>query len=77
MVNMTLSIPDDVHVRMRRYPEIKWSTIARQALIGYLERLERMDELTKDSALSEKDVMEMDAVIKKAIMGRVKGRKRS
>lgn len=72
MVNMTFSLPDDVHKRMRRYPEIKWSALARKAIIGYLERLERMDELLKDSKMTEEEVLEMDGIIKRAMAKRLK-----
>ena len=72
LVNMTFSLPDDIHKRMRNYPEIKWSALARKAIIRYLERLEMMDELLKDSKLTEEDVIEMDAFIKKAMATRIK-----
>jgi hypothetical protein len=28
--NITLSVPDELHVRMRKHPEIKWSEVARR-----------------------------------------------
>ncbi len=39
MANITLSIPDDVRERMRRYPEIKWSEVVRKAILEYLSKL--------------------------------------
>lgn len=76
MVNMTLSLPDDLHRRMRKYPEIKWSALARQAILGYLEKLEIMDELLKDSKLTEDDVKELDIMVKRAIMDKIRKRKK-
>jgi len=45
MANMTLSIPDDIKDRMRKYPEVKWSEVVRRAIIDYLERLSTGEEL--------------------------------
>ena len=39
MANITLSIPDDIRERMRKYPEIKWSEIVRRAILEYLDEL--------------------------------------
>jgi hypothetical protein len=36
MVHMTLNIPKDLHDRMKRYPEIKWSEVARRSIAEYL-----------------------------------------
>jgi hypothetical protein len=48
MANITLSIPDDVRERMRKYPEIKWSEVVRNAILEYLDRL--MGSETHDSS---------------------------
>ena len=47
MANITLSIPDDVRERMRKYPEIKWSEVVRRAIIEYLDDLTGSE--TRDS----------------------------
>ena len=41
MPNLTLSMPDDVHRRMKQHPEIRWTHVMRQAVIDRLGRLER------------------------------------
>lgn len=33
MVNITLSISEDVYKEMKRHPEIKWSEVARRSII--------------------------------------------
>ena len=33
MVNITLSISEDVYKEMKRHPEIKWSEVARKSII--------------------------------------------
>ena len=40
MPNITLSIPDEVYEKMKRYAEVKWSEVARKAIIDYLRKLE-------------------------------------
>jgi hypothetical protein len=67
MVNMTLAIPDELHKKMRRRPEIKWSEIARRAIRMYVEELEQLDTLTSDSRLREEDIDELDHKIKKGL----------
>ena len=39
MANITLSIPDDIKDKMKRYPEIKWSEVVRKAILAYLGKL--------------------------------------
>jgi hypothetical protein len=46
MVHMTLSIPKDLHDRMKRHPEIKWSEVARRSITEYLAEL--ADEIAGD-----------------------------
>ena len=50
MPNITLSIPDDVYRKMKKYSEIKWSEVVRKAIVDYLKRLEecRLEISTKD-----------------------------
>ena len=41
MANITLSLPEEVYRRMKRRRDVKWSEVARQAIVDRLERLER------------------------------------
>ena len=40
MANITLSVPEEVYRRMKRRRDVKWSEVARQAIVERLERLE-------------------------------------
>ncbi|ASJ12826.1 hypothetical protein [Thermococcus thioreducens] len=51
MPNITLSIPPDIYRRMRKHPEIKWSEVARKAIVEYLAKIEA-EELSSDELLS-------------------------
>jgi hypothetical protein len=40
MVNITISIPQELYDRMKRYSEVKWSEVVRKAVADYVGRLE-------------------------------------
>jgi hypothetical protein len=40
MVNITVSVPDELCKKMKRHSEVKWSEVVRKALTTYVERLE-------------------------------------
>jgi hypothetical protein len=63
--NITLSIPDDVHAWMREHPDIRWSEVARQAIVEKLLMLREADEIAKGSKLTQKDVDAISRKIKK------------
>jgi len=64
MGNITLSIPDDVHKNMKHFSEVRWSEVARKAIVDKLETLRLAENLAKKSKLSEKDVKEFSKKIK-------------
>ena len=72
MPSMTLSIPEELHQLIKEHNEIRWSEIARRAMWDYARKLELLNKLTENSKLTEKDVMELDRKIKKAIHKRHK-----
>jgi len=43
MVNITVSIPEDLHNKMKKYSEVKWSEVVRKALVEYIGRLELVE----------------------------------
>ena len=40
MANMTMAIPDVLHARMKKYSEVKWTEVAREAFLKKLTLLE-------------------------------------
>jgi hypothetical protein len=64
MANMTLSIPDDVHNEMRAFTEVRWSEVARKAIIDKLETLKLAESLAKKSKLTKADVKEFSNKMK-------------
>ena len=67
MTNMTLAIPEELHIMMRKHRETKWSEVARQALWERAKRLELMDKLLANSKLTEADIKEIGKKIKRGI----------
>jgi hypothetical protein len=56
MPNVTLSIPDDLHIRMKEHSEIRWSEVVRKSIAQKIEDLDIMDKLTRKSRMTQKDV---------------------
>ncbi len=63
MTNITLSMPDSVHSEMKQFSEVKWSEVARKAIIERLETLKLADKISKKSKLTAKDVKEFSKKI--------------
>jgi len=72
MPNITLSIPENVHEIMRRHREIRWSEVARAAIVEQVEKLVVMDKITSKSKLTMKDIKEINEKVKKGIYFRLK-----
>ena len=64
MGNITLSIPDEIHGEMKQFSEVKWSEVARRAIIEKLETLQLAEKLAKKSKLTVRDVQEFSKKIK-------------
>ncbi len=71
MVNMTLSIPEDISKEMKAFSEIRWSQVARRAIIEKLEVLKKTEEIASKSQLTEKDALELSKLIKKSASKRL------
>ncbi len=63
MGNITLSLPDTIHNEMKQFPEVKWSEVARKAIIEKMAMLRLAERIVKKSNLSEKDVRELSKKI--------------
>ena len=47
MAHITLSVPDEVREEMKRHPEIKWSEVARESIIGHLGGLRKISHASE------------------------------
>ena len=70
MANMTLHIPDEVHRLMRRHREVRWSEVARKAIVDYTGKLKLLDGMAADSALTPDDALGIDRKVKRGLRRR-------
>ncbi|MEK6936100.1 MAG: hypothetical protein AABW67_04885 [Nanoarchaeota archaeon] len=67
MPNMTLSIPEELHKKMKSMSDIRWSEIARRAIEQRMNDLEIMNKITSKSKFTEEDIKELSDKIKRGI----------
>jgi len=66
MPNITLSIPEELQSLIRKHSEIRWSEVARQALVDFAKKIELMEKIAKKSKLTEEDALKIADKIKSA-----------
>ncbi len=66
MTNITLSLPEQVHKEMKHFSEVRWSEVARKAIMEKIETLHLAEKLVQKSKLTEQDVAEFSKKLKAA-----------
>lgn len=66
MTNMTLAIPEELHKKMKRFSEIKWTEVARKAIEEKAKDLEEMEKIASKSKLTKKEAAILAKKIKRA-----------
>lgn len=61
---MTLAIPNDIQDEMKHFSEVRWSEVARKAIIEKIETLKLAESLSGKSKLTQKDVDEFNKKVK-------------
>ena len=56
MPNITLSIPEELHKKMKQMSDVRWSEIARRAIEQRMNDLEEMNKIAAKSKLTKEDV---------------------
>ena len=72
MPNLTLSIPEDMHQRIKKIPQMKWGEVAREAIEQKLALMEKIEKIAQKSKLTEKDVEEIGELVKKGAAERMR-----
>mgnify|MGYP001614746738 CR=1 FL=1 len=70
MVNMTLSIPNDLRKKMKNFSDVRWSEVARKAIETKVKELETVEKILSKSKLTKKDAEEIGNKIKEGIARR-------
>jgi hypothetical protein len=65
MGNITLAVPEEIHNNMKKFSEIKWSEVARKAIIEKIETLTLTEKIANKSKLTKQDIKEFSEKIKK------------
>jgi hypothetical protein len=42
---LTVNLTEDLHDRMKKFPEIRWATVARGLVTKYVEKLEKGEDV--------------------------------
>ena len=72
MVNMTLSVSEELYKEMQVHSEIKWSDVARQSFEKKIRELHWVNKLLKESTLSKEEAEEIGHKIKHEMRKRFK-----
>ena len=72
MVNLTLSVPQELKKKMDAFPELNWSEIARQAIAVRIRDYEILSKISQKSKLTEKDALELGKLVNKGLSERYK-----
>ena len=67
MVNITLTVPEDLKSEIQKHKEVNWSAVMRNAMIEHLRKIHIAEAIASKSKLTVKDVAELDKLVKKGI----------
>jgi len=67
MVSLTLSVPFELKKKMKKFPEMNWSAVARQAIQERIRMLEAMNTFLSKSELTGEDALRMGEKVNKAV----------
>ena len=70
MPNITLSVPEELHKKMKKHAEIRWSELVRKTISEKVETLEIMDKILEKSKLTKEDAEAIGHKIKAEIRKR-------
>ena len=65
MVNITLSIPEDLKEDLKKHKEVNWSAVVRRAMEEHLRKIEMVEAIAQKSKLTQKDADEISRKIKR------------
>ena len=72
MVNVTLSIPNELKQRMDIFAEINWSAVARQAFDEKIRDLEFIKKFKAKNTLTEADALRLGKEVSKSLSNRLR-----
>ncbi len=71
MTEVTVRLPEDLGIVMRRHESINWSNIAAEAIRKAAAELELLDAIASESKLTEEDALILGKKVKKGMWEKV------
>ncbi len=59
MVNITLTVPEEIKKEMDEFPEMNWSAVAREAIIEKIKDLEFIKRFKAKSTFTKEDAIKL------------------
>ena len=75
MVNVTLSIPEELKKKMDSIQEINWSAVAREAFNEKIRDMEFIKKFKAKSRITEEDALKWGKEVSKALSNRLRAMK--
>ena len=72
MVNVTLSIPNELKHKMDTFAEINWSAVAREAFDEKINDLEFIKKFKAKSRITEEDALKWGKQVSRALSSRLR-----
>ena len=72
MVNVTLSIPNELKQKMDTFVEINWSAVAREAFDEKIRDMEFIKKFKARSTLTEADALRLGKEVSKSLSNRLR-----
>jgi len=70
MTTMTLAVQSELKHKMKNFPEMNWSEVARKAFKQKIKDLEFLEKFTRDSTLTEEDALRLGKELNKNLAKR-------
>tara|TARA_Y100000310_G_C20700547_1_gene829433 strand:+ start:7344 stop:7568 length:225 start_codon:yes stop_codon:yes gene_type:complete len=67
MVNITLSVSEELKKKLSKHREVNWSAVIRRALEEHLKRVEMVERIAQKSKLTQKDADEIAKKINSSV----------
>ena len=67
MVNVTVTIPEELRNKLKKHDEVNWSAVIRKALQEYLRNIEIAEAIAQKSKLTKKDAEEISKKINSGV----------
>lgn len=72
MANITLKIPDELHKKLKKHNEIRWSELMRKILINKINEFEIAEKLIAKSKFTFEDAKEISDEINSNVAKKLK-----